>query len=218
MNALMWMVLAGCSGPYSAPMDADFSYYPADMQVLLTPNEPFDGFGVLKKLALQVVGPDHRNDAAGTSLPLSNVEVEIISSFDAAYLVPEGAVLTYTDFEEACGAGAGSEGCSAWFDTESQSYVMFAGIDSLSDLSGSSTPPGFGPTYMSGVTDERGILDFYLFVDALPEAGESFDIYMSIGATAATFMITNADDAEAEEGTDTGGDPVDPVDTGATSG
>ena len=65
-----------------------------------------------------------------------------------------------------------------------RSYVEFAG--DYEDLG------GLKPNYMSGSTDNRGVLDFYTFVDSIPvdDEGEVLAVpfYASIGVYVASWQ------------------------------
>lgn len=153
---LMLPLILGCNeGPYGAPMGAQVVVGSSGYIFDAAYSDPDDGVGLLMREQVMVI------DEAG--VPMPSILVEITSGYSAAYLIPAGAVKTVDDFELACESNASDE-CKVWFDLESETYVEFSG-DYL-DLG------GFRPTYMAGGTNNRGILDFYVFIDTIPMDSE----------------------------------------------
>ncbi|MDP2312505.1 MAG: hypothetical protein Q8P41_06330 [Pseudomonadota bacterium] len=168
---LLLALSVGCAvGPYGAPSGAEVSY-PGDAQGLIfdiTYNDPDDGIGLLIKEFVTVTMDDASQDRV---VPLNNIQVEITSGWPAAYVIPSTAVQLVDEYEAAC-EGDGSAECDAWFDIGEEHYYEFAG--EYQDLG------GLRPTYMSGGTDNRGTLEFYVFVDSIPydDDGEVIPIPM----------------------------------------
>lgn len=171
MATLFLALAAGCApGPIGAEFGSDFNPIPAGGSFAMDSAyiAPGDGVGGLISQSLGVVDPD--------GAPANGIQVEILSSWGGAYLVPEGAVHILTDYEDSC-AGSDTESCNAWFDVEGQRFIEFGGgFEEVAD---------FRPTYMSGVTDNRGQLTFYMFVDSAPldsdGAATAFTVYVDIG-------------------------------------
>jgi PKD repeat protein len=178
------MILAalalGCAaGPYGAP-DGSTIVLRSDLAdngyiFDLSYNDPDDGIGLLVKESLVVYSPE--------DLPMNDILVEVTSGWSAAYVIPVTAVKTVDQYQSEC-EGDASEECRAWFDIGTDSYVEFAG--DYEDLG------GLKPNYMSGSTDNRGVLDFYTFVDSIPvdDEGEVLAVpfYASIGVYVASWQ------------------------------
>lgn len=174
----MFLLLAlatGCDGgPYGAPYGA-YLEVPGDQGLIfdMAYSDPSDGIGLLALEQVRVVIDSEANDRTE---PLNDIVVEITSGWADTYVVPAGAVTMVDSFAEACEGDASPE-CGYWYDSDSEQFVEFAG--EYEDLG------GLRPTYMSGVTNERGVLEFYVFFDSIPvdEDGEVIPIplYASIG-------------------------------------
>lgn len=185
------LLLVGCApGPIAAPYGSS----------LVMPDDIEFGFdnaysaagdltGGLFYTYIGVLGPDDGTAFGGE--PLNGIQVEITSGWTGAYLIAEKAVRVVSDYEDVCRSGIedGSlepdDPCYAWFDTEGQEFVEFAG--DYSELG------GFGPTYMSAPTDNRGILPLYVFVDSVStdSTGEAVNIpiFASIGTETQSFQL-----------------------------
>ena len=77
------------------------------------------------------------------------------------------------------------EWCAWYWDTETQQYYQIGGqyIATAND---------YAPNYFVGRTNNRGILEFYLYVDALPGSGEGYgaaSVSASIGVDSAAFSV-----------------------------
>ncbi|MBN1336331.1 MAG: hypothetical protein JXB39_10255 [Deltaproteobacteria bacterium] len=169
---LLFVVLgAGCAeGPYAAPYWASVV---VGNDVVLEASEAFtdvDGEGTLAAAEVMVV--DGRSD-----VPMPDIEVEVTSSAAGVYVLPEDAV------QEVDGPGEGT-----WLDALSGRTYTF-------DLDGGDVLPG---SLVAG-TDGRGVLTFYLFVDALPREDASekglldfaaAEIRASIQVDSDTFQVT----------------------------
>lgn len=181
--ALLLAALTGCApGPIAAPYgsslvmpsDVDFSFDQAY-------SDSGDLTGGLFYTYIGVMGPD--------GLPLNGIQVEITSGWTGAYLIAERAVRVVDDYEQDCTTNPPDDPedpCYAWFDVEGQEFVEFAG--DYAELG------GFGPTYMSATTDNRGLLPVYVFIDSVPvdSDGEavSVPIFASIGIETESFQLT----------------------------
>lgn len=162
MITVLLSLAIGCDGgPYGAPEGSTLvvSAEGVDYGYVFDAayNDPDDGIGLLiREYALVTVpGTEHYPD----SVPGNDILVEITSGWSAAYVLPESAVQMVTEYEDAC-EGDRSEECLAWFDVGTDRYVEFSG--EYTDLG------GMRPTYYRGATDNRGMLDFYVFIDSVP--------------------------------------------------
>ena len=146
-----------------------------------------------------------------TDLPLESIEVEMTSNFGGVYLIPAEAVklvgypeatVDPTDVDairDACTDEGGAfqsdpEWCAWYWDTETQQYYQIGGQYVA-------TASEYAPNYFVGRTNNRGLLEFYLYVDAMPamggaEAVSSFgttQISATIKVDSTSFEIRTAD-------------------------
>jgi hypothetical protein len=178
--SLFVLFAIGCAaGPYGAPAGSTIQVSAANFDTEGyvfdgAYNDPDDGIGLLIREFAIVTLPATENYPYET--PGNDIRVEITSGWSAAYVLPATAIETVTTYSDGC-EGDRSEECAAWFDIGTESYVEFSG--EYKDLG------GLRPTYMSGGTDNRGILDFYVFIDSVPvdDEGEviTIPLYASIG-------------------------------------
>ncbi len=173
--------LSGCApGPIAAPYGSELDM-PSDIEFAMDSaySEAGDLTGGLFYTYIGVLGPD--------GLPLNGIQVEVTSGWTGAYIIAEKAVRVVSDYEEQCDPLPADETdpCHAWFDTEDQEFVEFAG--DYSELG------GFGPTYMSAPTNNRGLLPIYIFVDSAStdSTGEAVNIpiFASIGVSTESFQL-----------------------------
>lgn len=167
-------------------------------------NEQHDQLGMVLQGYLMVY------DSGDDNMPLEAIEVEMISGYPGVYLIPAEAVklvgypeasVDPTDqaaIRDACTDANGNfksdpEWCAWYWDTESQQFYEISGQYVATDSN-------YAPNYMVGQTNGRGLLEFYIYVDALPvfgnEAASSFGtvtITTSIGVDTSTFEIRAAD-------------------------
>lgn len=145
-----------------------------------------------------------------TDLPLESIEVEMFSNFGGVYLIPAEAVKlvgypeatvdpTDTDaIKQACTDDSDNfvsdpEWCAWYWDTDTQQYYQIGGQYVA-------TASEYAPNYFVGRTNNRGILEFYIYVDALPTMGDtesvSFGTTMisaNIGVDSTSFEIRSND-------------------------
>lgn len=145
-----------------------------------------------------------------TDLPLESIEVEMLSNFGGVYLIPAEAVKlvgypeatvdpTDTDaIKDACTDENGNfvsdpEWCAWYWDTDTQQYYQIGGQYVA-------TASEYAPNYFVGRTNNRGILEFYIYVDALPTMGDSESvsygttmISANIGVDSTSFEIRSND-------------------------
>jgi hypothetical protein len=170
-------LLACSSAPVGAPYGAE----------LVVPDSPTysleaayatagDGAGQLYYGTVMVLAPPSYNN--GTALPIQGIRVDLLSGWTGAYLVPEGVVKVVNDLDEACEGGASEdEACEAWYDTDGERYFELSGeYEDVDDIR---------PNFMQSVTNNRGMLNFYVFVDSSPTDDEGasmpFSVYVDIG-------------------------------------
>ena len=145
-----------------------------------------------------------------TDLPLESIEVEMTSNFGGVYLIPAEAVklvgypeatVDPTDpdaIKQACTDDGGNftsdpEWCAWYWDTETQQYYQIGGQYVA-------TASEYAPNYFVGRTNNRGILEFYIYVDAMPVTGDgtvtsygTTSIGATIGVDSTSFEIRSAD-------------------------
>jgi hypothetical protein len=182
MFALILAFATGCAPP---PIAAEY------LSTLVVPEggsftmdsaytTPGDGIGLLVENSVMVLDPD--------DLPSPGIQVDVVSGWSGAYVIPEGAVRVVADYQVGC-EGSDDESCQAFFDAGNQQYVEFAGeYDEVED---------FRPTYMSDTTDNRGFMTFYTFIDSVPTSEEdgtpeSITVYVSIGVDDGTVTYSFA--------------------------
>lgn len=189
-------VLAGCMNnplhaPYSAAIEAPAS---VDIAWAASVNGYNDGAGAI--IASDFFVYDTVDD-----MPLQNIEVEVMSNGSGVYLLPDEAlqVADYPSIPEGysmddCKDENGNfdnqtyEWCGWVYDTVTDQYYEF-GSDYADN--GESGDP-YRPTYMIGGTDRYGLLRVWVYVDSLPESGDSYanvQIVGSIGHDSAVFEV-----------------------------
>jgi hypothetical protein len=137
-------------------------------------------------------------------LPLPNVRVEITTSFNGVYLLPQEAieVVSYPglpsgvnsieDVKEACTDDNGNyvlaeDWCAWYWDTETQQFYQFAG--SYANSYESSDTGGyywFAPTHVVTETNNRGLVRIYSMIDVMPVTDESGTEFSPVQITATT--------------------------------
>ena len=148
---------------------------------------PGDGTGALFMGTVLVRGPSDVEFEGSDGTPLPGVRVDLLSGWSGAYLIPEGAVKIVADLDEAC-ESSDDEACQAWYDTEGARSFELAGEYEAVE--------GIRPTYYQAVTDDRGIVEFYVFLDSAPSNTEGeaagFSVYASIQVATESFAFTPA--------------------------
>jgi len=204
----------GCvEGAIPAPEDARLEM-PGDMSLIwnIDYNGAHDNIGSV--LMADIFVYDSEED-----LPLEHIEVEVVVNGGGIYVIPAEAVqlvgypeasVDPTDSDairDACTDDEGNfksdpEWCAWYWDTESGQYYQIGGQYI-------STGNNYSPNYFVGRTDNRGILNLYLYADWFGASGEesvddeeveikysfsSTDISGSIGVDSGTFTVspTNA--------------------------
>ena len=205
LASLMFMSLGCVQGAIEAPFSARLRG-PDDFTVSWHSdyNELQDQVGVVLMGDLMVYDNE-------TDLPLESIEVEMTSNFGGVYLIPAEAVKlvgypeatvdpTDTDaIRDACQDEAGNfksdpEWCAWYWDTDTQQYYQIGGQYVA-------TASEYAPNYFVGRTNNLGILEFYVYVDALPvmcdvSAAMSYGtavISANIGVDSTSFEIRSAD-------------------------
>ncbi|MFZ5475345.1 MAG: hypothetical protein ACOZNI_01110 [Myxococcota bacterium] len=179
------LALACTPGPMGAPLGSTVEIHGEGLGVVdLSTMYTQDGVGLLKSFYAIVWGPE--DTSSDQSSPLPGVQVEILSTWIGAYVVAEGAVQEVDDFSDRCEEidNADAE-CAVWYSVNGERYVEFAGEYQNVDE--------FRPTYMAGVTDARGVMPFYLFIDALAfddnDEPVDFQLYGTIGVAEDVFDL-----------------------------
>lgn len=155
-------------------------------------NDYDDGYGTLILFQWSVVD-------IVDSLPMNNIRVELLSSGDGIYLLPESAIRQVTPPDAStsdCNPESAAYDIYAcpWYDNGSQTYFQLS--SSYTSQEGE-VEQLYRPNYLVAATDNRGILRQWAYVDALPESGDnSFTeagIYGSIGLSSASVTIAVAE-------------------------
>ena len=205
LASLMFMSFGCVQGAIEAPFSARLKG-PDDFTVSWHSdyNELQDQVGVVLMGDLMVYDNE-------TDLPLESIELEMTSNFGGVYLIPADAVKlvgypeatvdpTDTDaIRDACQDEAGNfksdpEWCAWYWDTDTQQYYQIGGQYVA-------TASEYAPNYFVGRTNNRWILEFYVYVDALPVMGDvsaamsygTAVISANIGVDATSFEIRSAD-------------------------
>lgn len=178
--ALLTASAVGCSsGPFPAPYDAVIS---TDVSTVYVANSQTywyaEGIGAAVMANVLVTVPDR---ASGEPVPLNNTQVTVQGPTRGVYLLPQSAVNRVL-IPEADGCGNdwsdttdGSTDLCAYSveadgDTLGASYIQLNGT--YRDAAGvTDDGTSFGPNYISGATNSRGLLPLWIFVDALPTDG-----------------------------------------------
>ncbi len=203
LSALTLFALGCVDGGIPAPYTAKLSV-PEDIQISWSG----DYNGLHDKIGVIVMGEVMVWDQQ-ESLPLEHIEVEMLSAWSGVYLIPAEAVklVSYPEtsvdptdeqaIKDACTDEDGNfksepEWCAWYWDTDSGQYYQIGGQYIATDSN-------YSPNYFIGKTNNRGLLKFYLYVDAMPamggggeEAATSYgsaSIRASIGVDAASFTI-----------------------------
>jgi hypothetical protein len=175
------LAMLACSAP--GPVGAEYGseiIVPGDVDYVLDAGlaTPDDMAGMLSYGYITVLNPEGD--------PAPGIRVELISGWTGAYLIPDGAVRIVNDLDEACDSGAASdEACAAWYDTEGERYFEWSGEYEDGD--------NLRPNYVQAVTNNRGLVPFYVFVNSAPLSSEgdaqSFSIFASIGVDTDSFSF-----------------------------
>lgn len=178
--ACLCTLSVACGGPFDAPYDASIS---TDVSTVYVANSPTfwyaDGIGAAVFANVLVTAPD---SASGEPTPLNNIKVEIQGPTQGVYLLPQSAVnrVLIPEVER--------DACQDWANTTDGSTDLCAySYDSDGDALGAQfiqlngtyrdavgvTEDGtaYGPNFVSGATDSRGLVKLWIFVDALPVVG-----------------------------------------------
>ena len=157
-------VLSGClAEPVSAPSHAKLMA-PADINLAwsIAYNETDDGVGSLVLLDFLVYHEE-------TGDPMDNIEVEILSSWGGAYLIPKTAVKIVPPPEELDPSDCDQDGdgnidedapdaCSWYWDSSADQYFELA----------TEFADAYHPNYLLAGTDEHGILRVWVYIDSMP--------------------------------------------------
>lgn len=118
--------------------------------------------------------------------PVDGVSLSLQSQSDTICIIPAGAVELVDDVVDACLEDRTIDGCDQYFfDTKGQQFFQIA--DTYTDLGDAGGP--FCPNYVTGPTNERGILEFYIFIDTGPAPGGTSTITATTGWQSATLIV-----------------------------
>lgn len=151
-------------------------------------NSEHDGEGVV--LFADIVVED-----SSTDLPLEQIQIEVLSTWEGIYVLPAEAILTVSypeapedwqeGYEEYCYDDAGNfdpsenEWCTWYYDELNGSFYEIAG--DYADAG------DFSPNMASGETDKRGIFRVFIYVDTFP--GDQAPLWISIGVDSTSFSV-----------------------------
>ena len=163
------------------------------------------------------VGVSNADNSTGASLPLPNIEVTITTSYGGVYLIPQEAIVAVgyptlpdgilgpDDVDAYCSDEEGNflaveEWCSWYWDTETSQFYQFndgyaAAFEENAD---DGTYYAFSPTMMVTETNNMGIVEAFMFIDAMPVTDDEepaiLDVAITAGITwdAQPFYITTA--------------------------
>jgi hypothetical protein len=196
MRALLLFPMLGAVGCVNGPIDAPFGStveVPEGVTVIWDDayNGVGDDIGALTFFDVMVFDPE--------GFPLEGALVEVNSNSGGVYIIPAEAIRTVDapaapeDIAAACededGNYTGDDDACAWnYDTVSGTYFQFG--------SGYADAEGYAPTYQRDVTDGRGILRVYGYIDALGVDSDgnwgAAQITVSIGVDAGAYLIEGA--------------------------
>lgn len=186
--------LFACSeGPFDPPYDATIGSTTAGLTVIYNSAVTAeDGFGLVYHNQAVVKSEDEY----GRNLPLENIAVDVYSYWAGTYLLPAEAISKVEDFSVACAEGEGDEKfqemCEVLLKDADQQFFELTGYYPLAVEDTGSDAASYRPNYFRGVTDNRGIVDFYLFIDSTPGASTDFGVEMSISSDQAVLIISTA--------------------------
>lgn len=197
--------LAACQGPFPAPPGA-YLVIPDGYEIAWDITQPYnaidDGYGVLLLLWFTVL------DANNFDFPVNNVQVELLSGFEGAYLLPQSAILSDTSVPEGCDNGQYPEAeCELWFGDPGTDFREIA--DGYVDID------NYHPTYMATTTDRRGVATAGLYIDTGMDDGYGFELYFNIGVSdeAMEVVFLGPEEQDTTDTTDT----TETTDTGETT-
>jgi hypothetical protein len=193
---LLLGLVACAEGPFDAPYTATLSSPVSALTLTYTGGiNQEDGFGMVFFDQVTV----SNEDRYGRNLPLENVVVDISSGWGGTYILPERAVKSVDDFREDCAAGQGDEEfqdlCDALLNDPDNDYYELSAEYAIADEDADGNA-GFRPNYMRGITNNQGVVEFYLFVDSTPGAGTEFGISMSIPSDYTSMIVSTVTQAE----------------------
>lgn len=161
-----------------------------------------------------IIGVSKADDSTGKTIPLPYTEVTITTSFGGVYLLPKEAIIvsaypdvpdeitSVEDVEDYCTDENGAfflteEWCAWYWDIETSQFYQFNGNYSSAFSETEDGSYYFAPTMMVTETNGMGIIEAYMFIDAMPvisEGNESAiqDVSITAGITwdSQPFFIT----------------------------
>lgn len=193
MRFVSLLPLLGALGCVNGPIDAPYGSTVSVPEGLIVGwNEAYNGVdddvGAVTFFDVMVLDPD--------GYPLEGVLIEVNSNYGGLYLIPAEAIRTVDaptapeDLAASCededGNYTGEDDACAWtYDTVTGTYFEFG--------AGYADAGGYSPTYMRDVSDDRGLLRVYGYLDAMPVDDEgvfgSVQITVSIGVDSGVYLI-----------------------------
>ncbi len=210
---LVALLSIGCvEGAIPAPQSAKLEV-PGDITLPwdIDYNKAHDNIGTVLMTDMFVYDSDE-------NLPLEHIEVEVVVNAGGTYVIPAEAVqlvgypetsVDPTDADairDACTDGDGNfksdpEWCAWYWDTETGQYYQIGGQYI-------STSANYSPNYFVGKTDNRGILNMYLYVDWFGAQGEEVSTGDDEGELRYSFSTTMI---SASIGVDSGAFSIQPL-------
>ena len=198
---MVLIALVACgTGPFEAPPGAVVTAGTGGFEFSWNPDLYFeDGLGYVYADSAYVEGIDQY----GRASPLPNTVVDITSHWPGTYLLPDSAVKTVTDFTAECNDGTITDEddaklCEGFLaaGAEGDVYYEISGEYALADAGDGEL--SFRPNFLRGVTDTRGLVEFYLFFDSVPGSDSEFAIEYDIGVDFTSEIVSTAAVLEAE--------------------
>lgn len=191
---LLFGLFACSEGPFDPPYDATIGSTTEGLTIVYTSTfADEDGVGAIYHNQAVV----KHDDEYGRNIPLENIAVDVYSYWPGTYILPAEAISKVETFQEACAAGEGDEKfqemCAVLLSDPDALYLELTGYYPLAvDSDTGADNNSYRPNYLRGATDNRGILDFYLFIDSTPGGGTDFGVEMSISSDQAVMIVSTA--------------------------
>lgn len=190
---MVLIALIACgTGPFEAPPGSAVAAGTEGFTFTWNPDLYFeDGLGYVYADSAYVEGTDQ----FGRATALSSIVVDITSHWPGAYLLPDSAVKTVTDFTSECADGTITDDgdaqiCEGFLAASAGGdvYYEISGEYALADASDGDL--SFRPNFLRGVTDTRGLVEFFLFFDSVPGPDSEFSIEYDIGVDTSSEVVS----------------------------
>lgn len=193
---LVLALLACSTGPFEAPPGATVTAGTGGFTLQWNADLFFeDGFGYVFADSATVIGVDQFD----RSTPLPNMVVDITSHWPGTYLLPASAIKTVTDFSDPCRNGEITDEddalvCEGFIAAEGEGDVYYEISGEYSLAVSEDGEPSFRPNFLRGVTDTRGIVEFYVFFDSVPGGDSEFSIEYDIGVDIDSEIVSTTEE------------------------